>query len=273
MSSRSISKAGRSRSRSANGRTPSKPRVPGSQIFDTEHNWSLISACVREVLAATDADAVRAVAATSMREGMVLYDARGHEIWACPNVDSRAATEAGELIRSGAAQEIYEIGGDWVSITAPARFRWLATHEPETFSAIAHVGMLGDWILTRLCGEFTTDPSLGSSSGMFDLATRTWSERLIEVVGLEPSMFPPVREPGEVVGAVTPEAASDTGLRQGTPCVVGGADTQLGLVGIGVARPGAIHRRRRLVLAADCRPRRAVDRPARTSPDALPRNG
>ena len=213
-------------------------RVPGSQIFDTEHNWSLISACVREVLAATDADAVTAVAATSMREGMVLYDARGHEIWACPNVDSRAAKEAGELIRSGAAQEIYEIGGDWVSITAPARFRWLATHEPETFSAIAHVGMLGDWILTRLCGEFTTDPSLGSSSGMFDLATRTWSERLIEVVGLEPSMFPPVREPGEVVGAVTPEAASDTGLRQGTPCVVGGADTQLGLVGIGVVDPG-----------------------------------
>ena len=141
------------------------------------------------------------------------------------------------MIRSGAAQECPEIGGDWVSITAPARFRWLATHEPETFSAIAHVGMLGSWILTRLCGDRTTDPSLGSSSGMFDLATRTWSERLIEVVGLEPSMFPAVREPGEVVGAVTPEAASDTGLRQGTPCVVGGADTQLGLVGIGVARP------------------------------------
>ena len=28
---------------------------------------------------------------TSMREGIVIYDAAGREIWACPNVDSRAA--------------------------------------------------------------------------------------------------------------------------------------------------------------------------------------
>ena len=61
-----------------------------------------------------------------MREGMVLYDAGGREIWACPNVDSRAGEQAAELVRSGAAQEIYERAGDWVSITAPARLRWIA---------------------------------------------------------------------------------------------------------------------------------------------------
>ena len=87
----------------------------------------------------------------------MLYDARGREIWACPNVDSRAGEEAGELVRSGAAQEIYDRSGDWVSITAPARFRWIAKHEPDIFAAIAHVGMLGDWILTRLSGAFVTD--------------------------------------------------------------------------------------------------------------------
>jgi autoinducer-2 kinase len=215
-----------------------QPDVPGSQVFDTDRNWDLICDCVRETLAATGADAVKAVSTTSMREGMVLYDARDREIWACPNVDSRASVEATELVRSGAAQEIYDLAGDWVAITAPARFLWLAKHEPDTFAAIAHAGMLGDWILTRLCGEFATDPSLGSSSGMFDLAERTWSERVIELVGLEPSLFPAVHEPGSVVGAVTAGAAAATGLRAGTPCVVGGADTQLGLVGIGVVEPG-----------------------------------
>ncbi|TML70605.1 MAG: autoinducer-2 kinase [Actinobacteria bacterium] len=40
-----------------------------------------------------------------------------------------------------------------------------------------------------------------------------------------------------VVGGVTAAAAAATGLREGTPCVVGGADTQLGLVGIGVVEP------------------------------------
>jgi len=213
--------------------------VPGSQVFNTERNWALICACIREALeaSASGADAVTAVSTTSMREGMVLYDARGREIWACPNVDSRAGEEAVELVQTGAAQEIYEHSGDWVAITAPARFLWIAQHEPAIFAAIAHVGMLGDWILTRLCGAFATDPSLGSSSGMFELSRRMWSEHVIELVGLEPNVFPPVHESGTVVGGVTAAAAAATGLREGTPCVVGGADTQLGLVGIGVVEP------------------------------------
>jgi autoinducer-2 kinase len=216
------------------------PGVPGSQVFDTDRNWGLICECVREALAGAPggAGAVRAVSATSMREGMVLYDARGDAIWACPNVDSRAAEEASELVASGEAQEIYELSGDWVSITAPARFLWIARHEPHVFASIAHVGMLGDWILTRLSREFVTDPSLGSSSGMFDLARRDWSARVLEICGLDRSVFPPVVDPGTAVGTVTERAAEQTGLRAGTPVVVGGADTQLALLGIGVGEPG-----------------------------------
>jgi autoinducer-2 kinase len=219
---------------------PELPGAPGSQVFDTETNWRLICECVREALATAGAspDAIRAVSATSMREGMVLYDARGREIWACPNVDSRAGEEAGELVRSGAAQEIYDRSGDWVAITAPARFLWIAAHEPDVFAAVAHVGMLGDWILTRLSGAFVTDPSLGSSSGMFDLAERDWSDRILEICGLDRSVFPPVVEPGTAVGGVTAQAAAETGLREGTPVVAGGADTQLALLGIGVTQPG-----------------------------------
>ena len=219
---------------------PEVPGVPGSQVFDTEANWRLICECVREALAASgaSADAVRAVSATSMREGMVLYDARGREIWACPNVDSRAGDEAAELVQSGAAQEIYDLGGDWVAITAPPRFLWIARNQPDVFAAIAHVGMLGDWILARLSGEFVTDPSLGSSSGMFDLSERDWSDRVLEICGLDRSLFPPVVDPGSVIGGVTPQAAAETGLREGTPVVVGGADTQLALLGIGVTQPG-----------------------------------
>jgi autoinducer 2 (AI-2) kinase len=217
---------------------PGLPDHPGSQVFDTDANWRLICECVREALAGVSPDAVKAVSATSMREGMVLYDARGHEIWACPNVDSRAGEEAGELVRSGAAQEIYDRSGDWVAITAPARFLWIARNAPDVFASIAHVGMLGDWILTKLSGAFVTDPSLGSSSGMFDLAERDWSDRVLEICGLDRSVFPPVVEPGTVVGTVTAEAAEQTGLAEGTPAVVGGADTQLGLLGIGVTQPG-----------------------------------
>src|SRR5439155_24743270 len=90
----------------------------------------------------------------------------------------------------------------------------------------------------RLSGEFFADPSIGSSSGMFNLATRTWSPEIIEICDMKRELFPPVLEPGTVAGHVSQGAAADTGLQAGTPVVVGGADTQLGLVGIGVVGEG-----------------------------------
>jgi autoinducer 2 (AI-2) kinase len=141
-----------------------EPGVPGSQVFDTASNWELACACIAEAIerAAADASAIRAVATTSMREGMVLYDGGGREVWACPNVDSRAGAEAAELVESGAAEEIYARAGDWVAITAPARMRWIARNRPEVFASVRHMGMLGDWLATRLSDEYATDVSLGS---------------------------------------------------------------------------------------------------------------
>jgi autoinducer 2 (AI-2) kinase len=215
------------------------PGVPGSQVFDTERNWQLICDCTKEALARgrVPASEVRAVSATSMREGIVLYDAAGRATWACPNVDSRASAEAAELVRSGRAEQIYRLAGDWVSITSVARLEWVRIHQPEVFSTVAHLTMLSDWALYKLSGEFVTDPSVGSSSGMFDLARRTWSPDIVEWSGLPVKAFPKVRAPGTVIGAVTARTARETGLQEGTPVVVGGADTQLGLVGIGVTKP------------------------------------
>ncbi|HEX7471996.1 MAG TPA: autoinducer-2 kinase, partial [Candidatus Limnocylindrales bacterium] len=215
------------------------PGAPGSQVFDTARNWGLICECIREALsrAAIAPTDVAGVSSTSMREGMVLYDRDGQEIWACPNVDSRASEEATELVRNGGARRIFEQGGDWVSITSPARFLWIQAHEPGIFARIAHVGMLSDWVLYRLTGRFVTDPSSGSSSNLFDLRARSWSASSLELVGLSPEVVPEVLEPGTVVGGLSGRAAAETGLAAGTPVVVGGADTQLGLVGIGVIRP------------------------------------
>ena len=214
------------------------PGVPGGQDFDVRAGWQAIAACVRDALSAAGAtgDAVAAVAATSMREGMVLYDAAGHEIFACPNVDSRASAEAEDLIREGAAEKIYAEAGDWVSITAPARLRWLGRHRPDILAATASLGMLSDWIVYRLTGEHVTEPSCGSSSGMFALASRGWSESIPALCGLDPAVLPPVADPGSVVGEVTAAAAEATGLRAGTPVAAGGGDTQLGLLGAGARR-------------------------------------
>jgi autoinducer 2 (AI-2) kinase len=212
--------------------------VPGGQDFDVHAGWQAIAACIRDALhsAGATGDDVAAVAATSMREGMVLYDTGGEEIWACPNVDSRATAEAEDLISEGAAGKIYAEAGDWVSITAPARLRWLARHRPGIVAATGSLGMLSDWIVYRLSGRHVTEPSCGSSSGMFTLAGRRWSQSIPAMCGLDAAVLPPVVDSGTAVGEVTAAAAELTGLRAGTPVVTGGGDTQLGLLGAGARR-------------------------------------
>lgn len=219
-----------------------EPGVSGSQVFDTRQNWRLIAECTREVLARSGVspDAIRAVSATSMREGMVLFDDEGDEIWACPNVDARAAAEATELVESDRARGIYDRAGDWVSITSPARLMWIRNNAPDVFERTARLGMLSDWALYRLCGRLVTDPSVGSSSGMFDLANRTWSREIADWIGVSPSIFPEVVDSGTMVGAVSAIAAEETGLAEGTQVVVGGGDTQMALVGIGSRDPNTV---------------------------------
>lgn len=213
------------------------PGFPGGTDFDPVAGWSLIASAVREVVARLGGHRIVAVAASSMREGFVLYDGEGAELWACPNTDGRARAEADELVAEGIADEIYRVAGDWVSITAPARLRWIARHAPDVLARTRHLGMLSDWVVTRLTGEFVTDPTCGSSSALFDLRARSWSHDLAAAVGVPDGILPPVVECGLPVGRVTAAAAAATGLAAGTPVISGGADTQLALHGI-AARPG-----------------------------------
>ncbi|MCA1646620.1 MAG: autoinducer-2 kinase [Chloroflexi bacterium] len=212
---------------------------PGALDFDTVDSWHKIGTCTREVMASAGIDPrdILAIAATSMREGFVLYDGDGQEIWACPNVDARAGAEAEALIAEGVAQRQYRRGGDWTSIVAPPRLRWIQRHQPEVWRRARHLTMLGDWIVHRLSGEWATDPSLGSSSNLFALASRTWSPESAAELDL-PDLLPPVFESGTVVGQVSQAGAEATGLAMGTPVVAAGADTQLALLGAGLTRAG-----------------------------------
>lgn len=215
-------------------------RYPGSQVFDTQETWEVLSACIREVLekGGINPSRILGVSSSSMREGMVLYDRKLREIWACPNIDARAREEVVEMIAMGVAEKVYQIGGDWLNIISPPRFAWIQKHEPELFKKISRVSMISDWVLFKLCGNVVTDPTAGSSSGIFDLRSRNWSEAIIEMCRLPRNIYPPVHEPGTEIGKISKKAAQATGLREGTPVITGGADTQLALLGTGNYKPG-----------------------------------
>jgi autoinducer 2 (AI-2) kinase len=222
------------------------PDIPGSMEFDTDANWMLIVECIHEVIDKADmADGkppiIAGIATTSMREGIVVYDESGKELWACSNVDARAGEEVRLLRAQGLEASFYSTSGQTFALGAAPRLLWLKTHSPEIYDRSYLVGMLSDWIARRLGAPLAVERSNGGTMGLFDLHTRTWSSELLDKAGLKSSFSAtPVRESGEVIGAVSKEAAKQTGLTAGVPIVMGGGDAQLGAVGVGAVHPGEL---------------------------------
>jgi autoinducer 2 (AI-2) kinase len=218
-----------------------EPGVPGSMGFATERNWALIVEIVREALAKAGlrGDDILAVSSTSMREGIVLLDAEGREIWACANVDARAEAEVRALAADPRLEErIYAATGQTFALAAGPRLRWLKSHRPDLYERADTVLMLSEWVLYRLSGERAIEPSNGSTSGFVSLASRRGDPELLRMCGLRDDLLPRTEEPGTAIGTVTAAAAAETGLGTGTRVVLGGGDAQLAALGLGLTEPG-----------------------------------
>ena len=217
------------------------PRYPGSMDFDWVHNWELACSCIKGVLAQTSVEAsqIAAISTTCMREGIVLYDKDGNEIWACANVDARSNDEVGKLISMNPEleKEVYLKSGQTYALGALPRLLWVKDKMPEVYEKIAAVGMFNDWLIYKLTGVEAVEPSNGSTTGIFDLKSRKWDTDIAKKCGLREDMFPPVVECGTVIASVNEKGAADTGLAAGTPVVVGGGDCQLGTIGVGATEP------------------------------------
>ena len=113
------------------------PDQPGSVDFDTRAAWALISDCVRDSLADVRAGDVRAVSATSVRGGLVLFDAAGDELWACGSTDARATDQVRWVRRRdpGFEAEAYRSSGQTLAMAALPRLLWLRDRLPRVYEA------------------------------------------------------------------------------------------------------------------------------------------
>ena len=216
------------------------PRWPGSMDFDWKTNWKLAGSCIRGVLEETGIAPgdIAGVSTTCMREGILLYDKAGQEIWACANVDARSDAEVGQLIALDPAleKEVYLKSGQTYALGALPRLLWVKNNLPEVYEKAAAIGMFNDWLIYKLTGKLAVEPSNGSTTGIMDLQSRAWKPEIAAKCGLRTDIFPPVVECGTKFAAVSAQGAAETGLQEGTPVVVGGGDCQLGTIGVGAYR-------------------------------------
>ena len=218
--------------------------VANSMSFDCEANWKLTCKCILEALnlANLSGEDIEALSATSMREGIVLYDDMGKELFAVANVDARAGNEVKFLKENftGIEEKFYEISGQTFALGALPRILWLKNNKPDIYEQVAHISMIGDWILYKLSGVMATDPSNGGTTGIFSLEKRNWNTSMAKEVGLKDDIFPPCLEVGTLMGTVNEVASKESGLCQNTKVVMGGGDVQLGSAGLGVVNLGDV---------------------------------
>lgn len=217
------------------------PKWPGSMDFNWSYNWDLARACIKGVIEETKINPIEiaAVSTTCMREGIVLYDKEGSEIWACANVDARSTDEVGELIRMNPEleKEIYLESGQTYALGALPRLLWVKNKMPEIYEKVATIGMFNDWLIYKMTGKIAVEPSNGSTTGIFNLQNRIWDSSIAKKCGLRDDIFPPVAECGSIIGTVNLKCSLETGLAEGTTVVAGGGDAQLGSIGVGVVKP------------------------------------
>jgi rhamnulokinase len=82
--------------------------------------------------------------------------------------------------------------------------------------------LLGYWLTGSAGAEITN----ASTTQLLDVRARTWAASLIDRAGIPRRVFPPLRQPGDLVGELLPDVAFDAGLRAGLPVLaVGSHDT------------------------------------------------
>lgn len=208
--------------------------------WDPAQIWGGAAAAVREALAKVDPEGIAAVAVTGMGMDGVPVDESGKWLypfisWLCPRTEPQRLWWEKTI----GTEKTFSIGGNnlWAFSTA-LRLLWMAEHEPAILRRTQKWLLIEDFLNFMLCGRQATDYSMASCTLLFDQAARGWSKEMLRLSGIDESLLCDPAPSGTVLGEVTRAASEATGLREGTPVVLGGHDYLCGALPVGALSPG-----------------------------------
>ncbi|MEW2384013.1 FGGY-family carbohydrate kinase [Micromonospora sp. NPDC047707] len=202
-----------------------RPR-PGWVEMDGRIWWQEFVAIVRDLLAPADVR-VLAVGVSGMGPCVLLTDSAGTPLRPAIlyGVDTRATAQIARLNERFGAYEIMRRCGSALSTQAAGpKIAWVADVEPDVFSRARRLFMPSSWLAYQLTGRYLLDHhSASQCTPLYDGEVQDWWRPWAdEIVG--DLVLPPLQWPGDIAGAVTPEAAAVTGLDAGTPVITGTID-------------------------------------------------
>ena len=166
------------------------------------------------------------------RDGNAL---RNSIIWA----DLRATKQAGEIAGNIGEDNVYRLTGHRLSASYSAsKIMWIKDNEPEIYKNTAKFVHAKDYVVSRLTGRIFSDYSDASGTNLLDIRSLEWSGELIAASGIDKNKLPDLIESTDVAGKLTRSAASQCGLAEGTPVVIGAGDGPCATCGAGVVKSG-----------------------------------
>lgn len=215
---------------------------------DPEDWWRAFVTASRQAIseARVDPSAIEAITLATTSCTVVALDKDGRAlrpaiIW----MDVRANAEADAVLATGDPALVSNGGGrgpvsaEWMIPKA----LWIARNEPEIFEKAHTICEYQDFMTLRLTGERAA--SLNNVTLRWHYATDRggWAKSLVEKLGLSALLDKWPRRvvaPGGVIANLSAKAAAELGLPIHVKVVQGGADALIGMIGLGVARPGQL---------------------------------
>jgi len=213
--------------------------APGCLERDPQAMWAAICAVSRKVVekAGVAPSSIAAVGLTGYGNGLYLLDPRGKPVRnGVLSPDLRAQAIVARWRASGLEDAAIPLTyqRQWPGKPAPL-LAWLEAHEPEALARAAHAMFCKDYLRFRLTGAIGLEISELSSGGLTDQGRRRFEPKVLEHFGLGryARLYGDGVEPLTIFGAVTSEAAAETGLAAGTPVSAGYADGPAMALGLG----------------------------------------
>lgn len=216
---------------------------PGWVEQDLEAIMASLGRASRRVMDAPGVDPREVVAAavTGQMFSTVPVDGSGQPLrpmlsW----LDQRSHEEADAIVERSGPDRGYGVFGAVVSgKDIVPKIAWLRTHDDDPRTA---------WyldckeaVVARLTGVAAIDPCGASAYRLTDRTNGTWADDACRVAGIPTERLPPILAATQIAGRVTRQAAEPTGLRAGTPVIVGAGDVPAGQIGAGAHGDGDAH--------------------------------
>jgi xylulokinase len=205
--------------------------------------WEYAKLSLKKIMsdAKATAEDIKAVGISYQMHGLVCVDKdlkalRPSIIWC----DSRAVPYGEKAFKDlGADQCLSHLLNSPGNFTA-AKLAWVKENEPDLYNKIYKVMLPGDYLALRLSGVANTTVS-GLSEGMFwDFKENQPAKFLLDYYGFDSSLIADIVPTFAVQSEVCAEAATELGLKAGTPITYRGGDQPNNALSLNVLNPGEI---------------------------------